>query len=134
MKLAKNHQQNLAIGFILFGLCILIGAFGAHGLENKLTFKAMKTFHTGVTYHRLASFAWICLALIQIKFEEINFSKCFLLFFLGIILFSGNCYIYALTQNKIYAQIMPLGGIFLAYAMFLVAWKLFLFRNTKPNS
>lgn len=129
MKLFKNHQQSLACGFLILAVCILIGAFGAHGLEKQLSAKMMKTFQTGVTYHRLAGVLWLILALVQQKFEDINFAKCFLLLGLGILFFSFNCYAYAITEIKILARLMPIGGIFFTYACFLSAWKLFRYQK-----
>ena len=36
---------------ILAALAVMLGAFGAHGLEGRLTEEALEWYHTGVQYH-----------------------------------------------------------------------------------
>lgn len=38
------------LGCIAAGLAVVLGAFGAHGLENKISAKMLDVWKTGVTY------------------------------------------------------------------------------------
>ena len=113
----KMHPLRKA-GPLLMFLAVAIGAFGAHVLENKLGPKAIKTFQTGVTYHLIHA-----LALLALTFRptDLKLGKAPYFLLAGVVLFSGNCYLYALTQIKTFAMIVPVGGF-----SFLIGWALLL--------
>lgn len=114
----KNQSRTpLLIGAFLLCLAVAIGAFGAHGLKPRLTAKLLATFETGVTYHYYHGFALIILGLIKAQFKEINIRISQYAFAIGILLFSFNCYFYAITQVKTFAMIVPLGGM-----LFILGW------------
>lgn len=114
MMKAKNI---ITIAAILLGLAVLIGAFGAHGLKSVATGKYLETYKTGVTYHFYHGFALLALGLLKLHFESLKSTKVFWCFLSGIILFSFNCYFYAITQAKTFAMIVPIGGI-----LFVIGW------------
>ena len=122
----KNKNILLFGGITLF-LAVLLGAFGAHGLKNILEAKQMITFKTGVTYQFYHGIGLIVLALVS-KVYSVNLSKSALLFTLGTVLFSLNCYLYAVTQIKIIAMIIPLGGL-----SFIIGWLLFILAIFKEE-
>jgi uncharacterized membrane protein YgdD (TMEM256/DUF423 family) len=95
-------------------LTVALGAFGAHGLEKYASALALKTFQTGVTYHQLHA-----LALLVLACSPFQHHKVFWPINLGIFLFSGGCYAYALTGIKFFALIVPVGGV-----SFIVSWLL----------
>ena len=114
--------------FFLF-LAVAIGAFGAHGLEGKLAVKSMMTFKTGVQYHFYHGLGLVLVGIIQHLFSVVNFEKVALAFTIGILFFSFNCYVYAITSIKTFAMIIPIGGVF-----FLIGWALMsinLYRSLK---
>ena len=115
MKTEIRHSLLLG-SFILF-LAVGIGAFGAHGLQKSVTEKDLKTYSTGVTYQFYHAFALIILGLLAKSFDSLKIKPVLYAFGVGILLFSFNCYFYALTQIKIFAMIVPLGGL-----LFLVGW------------
>jgi len=100
-------------------LSVLLGAFGAHGLEKILTPALLKTFHTGVHYHQLHALGLGMMALYynQLGSSKTQFPHAAKFILLGIILFSGNCYLYALTGFKFFALLVPLGG-----TCFILGW------------
>ena len=66
-KLTQRHStlHALLAGTLFLFLAVAIGAFGAHGLESRISEKLLKTYTTGVTYqfyHALAllAAAWAC--------------------------------------------------------------------------
>lgn len=110
-------KKCLATGFIFLALAVLIGAFGAHGLKNFVTPEKLVTFETGVRYHFYHAFGIVLVALTQLFFPSLKLNVSFYSFLVGILLFSFNCYFYVLSGLKIFAMIVPLGGI-----LFVVGW------------
>ena len=117
----NRSQKMLILGGVILLTAVLLGAFGAHGLEKILTAKAMRTYQTGVTYQFYHGFALLILTLIA-KYTKINLIKAQLAFTTGIILFSFNCYLYAYTGIKTFAMIVPIGGV-----SFIIGWGLFIY-------
>ena len=116
----KNNWMLLG-AFFLF-LAVAIGAFGAHGLTKLLDEKALATFKTGVTYQFYHGFALLFVGLChgfsdQTKGLSPHLKRAGISFSIGIILFSFNCYFYALTKIKFLAMVVPLGGL-----SFLIGW------------
>lgn len=92
---------------------VAIGAFGAHGLKEKLTPEMIEVYKTGVLYHLVHTVVLLALALSE-KVKS-NFASIF--FLAGIILFSFSLYIYSTSGIKFFAMITPLGGV-----SFLIGW------------
>lgn len=120
----NNISKNqLVLASLLMGTAVMLGAFGAHGLKKLLEPKLLETFHTGVryqVYHALALLLCGILGLHNIKTKRAS-----LCFFIGIIFFSINCYIYALSQVKVFAMIIPIGGASFILGWFILAYSIF---------
>jgi uncharacterized membrane protein YgdD (TMEM256/DUF423 family) len=112
----------LMIGAINAFLAVALGAFGAHGLEGKLSEKYMKVWEKAVTYQMFHATGLLVVGLLSGKLPNVslvNWSGW--LMFVGIILFSGSLYVLSVTQIKVLGAITPLGGL-----SFLAAWVLML--------
>ena len=113
-------NKYITIGAFFGILAVVIGAFGAHGLENMLSTNALERYHTGVEYQFYHVGA---LLIIGILFNQDNKRHSRLLkfagvaFTLGIILFSGSLYLYALTGIAKLGMITPFGGL-----AFIIGW------------
>jgi uncharacterized membrane protein YgdD (TMEM256/DUF423 family) len=107
----------LLLGVINGFLAVALGAFGAHGLEGKISEKALGTWDKAVTYQMFHTVALFITGLIGMKFQSGSLSMAGWLFLIGIILFSGSLYIYSTTGIKTFAMITPLGGV-----AFLIGW------------
>ena len=92
---------------------VAIGAFGAHGLREKLSAEMLEVYKTGVFYQFIHTIVLLILSLTD--FIRTRFPSIF--FLLGIILFSFSFYIYALTESTVFAMITPVGGV-----CFLIGW------------
>lgn len=123
-----QHKRYLSLGFLLCGLAVGLGAFGAHGLENILSKQALATYKTGVDYHFIHGLALIAGALILDQGVKIQSSLWAFLF--GIMIFSGGCYAYALSGIRIFALVVPLGGVSFLVGWFLGAYKILKFRTS----
>lgn len=123
MTLQPRVSHHLAIGFALLALAVLIGAFGAHGLKSMVTPEKLVTFETGVRYHFYHAFGLVIVALTQQVLPGIKFQASFYSFLVGILLFSFNCYFYVLSGMKVFAMIVPVGGLLFVVGWALLAWK-----------
>jgi len=103
----------LSLGALFGLLAVIIGAFGAHGLENTLSEHALARYHTGVEYQFYHVMALLILGVISsslsttpklVKLSGISFVA-------GILLFSGSLYLYALTGLTTFGMITPIGGL-----------------------
>ncbi len=119
------EKRSLLLGAMFLGFAVCIGAFGAHGLKELVIGKYLQTFKTGVTYHFYHGFGLITLGLLKMQFKELHIAKSMWCFFGGILLFSFNCYFYAITQIKTFAMIVPLGGILFILGWFALSYELY---------
>lgn len=109
---------------ILFGiLAILLGAFGAHGLEEKLSADAIQTFETGVKYQMYHALFLLVLGSLK-QLPETNKKWIFYLVIVGVILFSFSIYFLATNvltgfDFKTIGFVTPIGGLLL-----IMAWAL----------
>lgn len=122
----KQQKSLTNIALFLLGLAVLIGAFGAHGLKNMVEEKYLQTFQTGVTYHFYHALGILSLTLFDRERNIFKKAPYFLL--IGLLIFSFNCYLYALTQNKFFAMIVPIGGVFM-----VIGWFVALFEHMRKN-
>ncbi|GAB3048157.1 DUF423 domain-containing protein [Virgibacillus ainsalahensis] len=109
----------LLLGIINGFLAVALGAFGAHGLEGKLSEKALKTWDKAVNYQMFHTMALLVTGLLLAKVTSGSVTWAGWMFFIGILLFSGSLYIYSTTAIKTFAMITPLGGV-----AFLIGWVL----------
>lgn len=93
-------------------LAVMLGAFGAHALKNKLDAYALGVFETAVQYHFYHSFALLAVGVIALSQPQTTLLKTSgWLFFLGILVFSGSLYLLSLTGVRWLGAVTPLGGL-----------------------
>ncbi|MFA1822448.1 DUF423 domain-containing protein [Virgibacillus oceani] len=110
--------------FLLFGtingfLAVALGAFGAHGLEGRISQKALGTWDKAVNYQMFHTMALLFTGLLMAKITSGGIMWAGWMFLIGIILFSGSLYMYSTTGMRTFAMITPLGGV-----AFLIGWVL----------
>lgn len=111
----------LKTGICLCGLSVLIGAFGAHSLENLIGDK-IDTFKTAVQYQIFHSIGLILIGLIAKSFN-VELNTVAYLFISGIILFSGSLYLISIYKHSFLGIITPIGGL-----CFIIGWAILLFK------
>jgi uncharacterized membrane protein YgdD (TMEM256/DUF423 family) len=111
----------IILGSINMALAIALGAFGAHGLEGKVSEKMMQIWNTGAHYHIIHGLALIAVGLMLAKTDgnATLLTVAGWLLFAGIVFFSGSLYALVLTNVKILGAITPIGGV-----SFIVGWVL----------
>ena len=116
--------------FIILGaLCTMMsvgtGAFGAHGLENKLSDKYMSVWEKAVNYQMYHGLGLLIIGVIG-GTTSINVNWAGWLVFLGVVFFSGSLYILALTQIRILGAVTPIGGV-----LFIAGWLMLIISTFK---
>jgi len=110
----------LMLGAINAFLCVAFGAFGAHGLKQRLSIDMLAVYQTGVQYHFYHALGLIVVGLVLLhlpKSRPVVLSGWLML--TGIVLFSVSLYALSLTGIRGLGMITPFGGV-----AFLSAWAL----------
>ena len=103
---------------------VALGAFGAHGLEARLTPDLLAIYETGVRYHLVHGLALFVAAWLAGEDATRSARLAGTLFFAGILLFSGSLYLLALTGIRGFGAITPLGGVAWIAAWVIVALRI----------
>lgn len=107
-------QQGFFILGALLGLAAFAaGAFGSHGLKDRLTPQELATFEIAVRYQM-----YHALALLMVSWASGHFSSSLIplagwLFVIGTLIFSGSLYILVASGAKWWGAITPIGGTIL---------------------
>jgi len=121
------------LGAGLAFLAVLLGAFGAHVLRDRLGAALSQVYETGVRYQMYHALALVAVGLMRTRASASAeagaasgagpsraLDVAGILFFAGTILFSGSLYALALTGARAWGAVTPIGG-----AAFLVGWVAF---------
>ena len=111
----------------LFGLlAVILGAFGAHGLEKAVSADAVRAYETGVRYQMYHALLLLLLGGLRCIPEK---SKRWVFYFIvmGILLFSFSIYLLSTRDLTGYdfrsiGFLTPLGGMFLIFGWGLLAY------------
>ncbi|MBE7440280.1 MAG: DUF423 domain-containing protein [Spirochaetales bacterium] len=115
-QIAANTHKTLVLTSLSGALAVALGAFGAHALGKSLDADALKIYHTANQYH-----FWHTLALLFCSLSAAGrpgYKRVAMIAFtLGLLLFCGPLYLYAVSTQRFLALVTPLGGV-----AFLVGW------------
>jgi len=102
-------------------LCVMIGAFAAHGLSKVLEPKELAWIETGVKYQIFHTLAILGIGIAQLCRESLLANKMANVaagsWALGVFLFSGSLYALALGAGQFLVWVTPIGG-----TLFLIGW------------
>jgi uncharacterized membrane protein YgdD (TMEM256/DUF423 family) len=127
-------NKRIIISASIFGMiAVVLGAFGAHTLKERLSPAELGVWKTAVDYHFYHTFALLFLSTLPKKSSQaVNLSAwCFTI---GILLFSGSLYLISLKnllnldQIAIIGPITPIGGLF-----FILGWISLLIATLKDK-
>ncbi|GGE82426.1 DUF423 domain-containing protein [Priestia taiwanensis] len=108
----------IILGSAMAFLSVALGAFGAHGLEGKLSERMMNIWQKAVTYQMFHAGGLFVVAFLLDKFPNSStLVWAGWLMVAGILLFSGSLYVLSTTGIKVLGAITPIGGV-----AFLAAW------------
>ncbi|TCP66273.1 DUF423 domain-containing protein [Baia soyae] len=110
----------LLLGSINMALSIALGAFGAHGLKDKVAEKMIANWNTGAHYHMIHALGMLVVGILLSKVQSSGMlTASGWLMLVGVVLFSGSLYVMAVTGVTKLGAITPIGGL-----AFIVAWVL----------
>lgn len=109
----------LIVGAIAAGIAVTAGAFGAHGLESRVSPDRLQTFETGVRYQMYHALALLLVGWMGLQQTAPLLTSAGVAFFIGILIFSGSLYVLVLTDTAWLGAITPIGGV-----AFIAGWGL----------
>ncbi|HEY1215640.1 MAG TPA: DUF423 domain-containing protein [Bryobacteraceae bacterium] len=120
-----------ATGAFLMALAVALGAFGAHGLRNRLDAYSLSVYEKAVFYHFIHALGILLVAVLARTgtFPLVSQSRVAWLLFLGIIIFSGSLYALAISGIRMLGAITPIGGL-----CFIVGWLLFAYYAVRARA
>lgn len=117
-RLPPPARRFLALGALLALLAVALGAFGAHGLKERLAPDLLAVWKTAVDYHVYHALGLLAVGLLAIRLPDSRLLRASgWLMAAGVLVFSGSLYALALTGLRGLGAITPLGGV-----AFLAGW------------
>lgn len=111
-------------GALAAGIGVAAGAFGAHGLEARVTAERLQTFQTAVTYQMYHALALLFVGWAAVQWGGGAIQWTGYCFIAGILIFSGSLYLLVLTDTPWLGAVTPLGGVAFLVGWALLAWGL----------
>jgi uncharacterized membrane protein YgdD (TMEM256/DUF423 family) len=112
----------------IFGaLGVAAGAFGSHGLEDRLDARALDIWQTAVQYEMYHALALLGTAWVADQVSSTAVTVAGICFIVGTLIFSGTLYVLALTGIRWLGAITPIGGVSLIagwIALFVAAYSM----------
>ena len=123
------NKTILGTGIFLGITAILLGAFGAHGLEKSVDLKEIETYQTGVRYQMYHALFLLILACID-KVKPEDKKIVLILICLGVACFSFSLYLLAINRLTDFdfrsiGFVTPIGGILLIAGWLVLAYRVF---------
>ena len=115
----------LIIGSLFAAFSVLLGAFGAHGLKNRLSIEDLAIFETAVRYQMYHALGILLMGVASFYLTEklVSIPAYFLI--LGIIIFSGSLFLLVFTNLRWFGAITPIGGLCLIIGWLLLAYNIY---------
>ena len=115
----------LIIGSLFAAFSVLLGAFGAHGLKNRLSMEDLAIFETAVRYQMYHALGILLMGVASFYLTEklVSIPAYFLI--LGIIIFSGSLFLLVFTNLRWFGAITPIGGLCLIIGWLLLAYNIY---------
>jgi uncharacterized membrane protein YgdD (TMEM256/DUF423 family) len=109
-----------AVAAVFLALAVGLGAFGAHGLRERLDAYSLSIWEKAVFYHFIHSLG-ILIASLMPRTSPVSGGACWALA-AGVLIFSGSLYALALTGARTLGAITPIGGLCFIAGWLLLAW------------
>ncbi len=118
-------QWLLILGALNGALAVILGAFGAHGLRERVDASMLETWGTASEYHFYHALALLLAGVLAKQFGSGWILASGWVMLAGTLVFSGSLYLLVLTGQRWLGAITPLGGVALIAGWLLLAWGLF---------
>ena len=119
------------LGAIFICTSVILGAFGAHGLRNILTFAEIGSFEVGVRYQ---IYHGIALLILGLNAKKVSLNSFIILgFSTGTVLFSGSIYLLSVDRAigidcSFLGPVTPIGG-----GTLITTWILLILHFARSN-
>ena len=117
----------LIIGSLFAALSVLLGAFGAHALKNRLSIEDLAIFEIAVRYQMYHSLGLLFMGVASFYLNEKLVSIPAYFMTLGIIIFSGSLLLLVFTNLRWFGAITPIGGFCLIIGWLLLAYNIYFY-------
>jgi len=115
-----NGPRCIAIAAAALALAVLLGAFGAHALRDRLTPASLAVYRTAVDYHFWHGLGLLGVGALMIAWpQSTRLAWVAGLMMVGVVLFCGGLYTLALGGPPWLGALAPVGG-----TAFVAAWAL----------
>jgi uncharacterized membrane protein YgdD (TMEM256/DUF423 family) len=114
-------RRCLLAGALLMLLGVALGAFGAHGLQGRLTPQRLASFQTGVHYQQLQALGLLLVGVLAGRRSSAALHWSARLMVVGVVLFSGAIYLLAAGAPRWLGMVAPLGGVSMMAAWLALA-------------
>ena len=102
---------------------VMAGAFGAHGLKERVPADLLAVWQTAAEYQMYHSLALLGLGALLIQNPRLKGGRVGLVGFIsGILVFSGSLYLLVLTGHRWLGAITPIGGTLLIVGWIGLLW------------
>src|SRR5260370_25123797 len=111
-------------GSMLLALAVIVGAFGAHGLRDRLDPYSRSVYEKAVFYHFIHALGLLIVSFLPKTgtFSENATSTVCWLLLIGIAIFSGSLYALAISGTRWLGAITPTGGLAFMSRRAALAW------------
>lgn len=121
-----SGERWIATGAVLGALSVVLGAFAAHALKERLAAEELAWWGTAVQYQALHAVALVLFGLFRQRKAGSSLTGWCL--FAGALIFSGTLYGLALGGPRWLGAITPIGG-----TSMIIGWLAFAFAALRPR-
>ena len=107
----------MSVGAVIALLGVAAGAFGAHGLEGKLSPESLQDYEVGVRYQMYHALALLLVSILAERTPRKLISAAGWLFAVGVLFFSGSIYGLVLGGWRWLIPFTPIGG-----SLLMIGW------------
>ncbi len=110
------------MGALMGFVGVAAGAFGTHGLRDRISPEMLNIFEIGVRYQMYHALALLATGWLADRSPSLPVHLAGWLFIGGIVIFSGTLYVLSLTGIRGWGAVTPVGGLALLAGWACLAW------------
>jgi uncharacterized membrane protein YgdD (TMEM256/DUF423 family) len=129
------NNRTLAWASAILLLAVALGAFGAHGIRDRVDVRAYNDWQTGAQYQFFHGLALLGLSALDMRLASRTVTLVRIFFVLGVLCFSGSLYVLATRSilgtealTRFIGPITPLGGL-----LFMAGWATLFIGAVRKN-
>lgn len=120
----RRDMTHLAVvaGSLCCALAVAAGAFGAHGLADRLDPRGLELWETAARYLTYAGLGLLATGVLDLSWQSRPLAVAAWALALGALVFSGTLFALALGGPRWLGAVTPLGGLGLIVGFLAIAW------------